>query len=183
MSNTGQQAELSRRDFLAGTGGAIAGAASFGLTGKAEAGEPKPGRGGTVRFATRSDTVGLDPHRNIMYYVSFPIALTTQGLVDLNPKLEPVPGIATEWEASKDLLTYTFKMRKGVLFHNGREVDAAAVKWNYERIMDPSTSHPFNRSALTNLKEVIAADKYTVVCKLHNPDAAFWPAWCSIPAT
>lgn len=39
--------------------------------------------------------------------------------------------------------------------------------------MDPSTSHAFNRSALINLKEVIAADKYTVVCKLHNPDAAF----------
>jgi hypothetical protein len=41
-----QPTELSRRAFLAGTGGAIAGAASYGLAGKAEAGEPKPGRGG-----------------------------------------------------------------------------------------------------------------------------------------
>ena len=136
MSRNGnnQPTELSRREFLAGTGGAIAGAASFGLAGKAEAGEPKPGRGGTIRFATRSDAQGLDPHRNSMYYVSFPIALTTQGLVDLNPKLEPVPGIAMEWAPSPDLMSYTFKLRKGVLFHNGREVDAAAVKWNFERI-------------------------------------------------
>jgi peptide/nickel transport system substrate-binding protein len=169
---THQPDELSRREFLAGTGGVIAGAAAAGLTGKAEAGEPKPGKGGTVRFATRSDAIGLDPHRNSMYYVSFPIALTTQGLVDLNPKLEPVPGIATEWAASPDLMTYTFKLRKGVLFHNGREVDAAAVKWNFERILDPKIGHPFLRSALANIKETVAVDKYTVRINLHQPSAA-----------
>jgi peptide/nickel transport system substrate-binding protein len=151
----------------------MASAAAMGLAGKAEAGAPKPGKGGTLRFATRSDAQGLDPHRNIMYYVSYPLALTTQGLLDLNPKLEPSPGIALSWEASKDLLTYSFKLRKGALFHNGREVDAAAVKWNYERIRDPKTSHSFTRSALENVKEVLAPDKYTVVCKLVEPSAAF----------
>jgi peptide/nickel transport system substrate-binding protein len=60
-----------------------------------------------------------------------------------------------------------------VLFHNGREVDAAAVKWNFERIQDPSKSHAFTRSALKNLKEIVVDDKYTLVCKLHNPSAAF----------
>lgn len=175
MSNhrTEQQTEMSRRSFLASTGGALAGAAAMGLTGKAEAGEAKPGKGGTVRFATRSDALGLDPHRNVMYYVSYPIALTTQGLLDLNPKLEPSPGIAKTWDASKDLMTYTFKLRKGVLFHNGREVDAAAVKWNYERIQDPKIGHSFTRSALKNVKEVLAPDKHTVVCKLIAPSAAF----------
>jgi len=168
-----QQTEMSRRSFLATTGGALAGAAAMGLAGKAAAGEPKPSQGGTVRFATRSDALGLDPHRNTMYYVSYPLALTTQGLLDLNPKLEPSPGIATEWSASKDLLTYTFKLRQGALFHNGREVDAAAVKWNYERIKDPKIGHSFTRSALGNMKEIIAPDKYTVVCKLIEPSAAF----------
>lgn len=183
---TGKQAELSRREFLAGTGGALAGAAAAGLTVKAEAGEPQPGRGGTVRFATRSDAQGLDPHRNPMYYVSFPLGLTTQGLLDLNPKLEPVPGIATEWSASQDLLTYTFKLRKGVLFHNGREVDAAAVKWNYERIQSPKIGHPFLRSALANIKETVAVDKYTVRLVLHQPsvalpsDVVFYP--CNLMA-
>ncbi len=184
---TGQQAELSRRAFLAGTGGALAGAAALGLAGKAEAGEPKPGRGGTVRFATRSDARGLDQHRNSMYYVSYPLALTTQGLLDLNTKLEPVPGIATEWDASKDLLTYTFKLRKGVLFHNGREVDAAAVKWNYERIQDPKIGNSFARSSLANIKETVAVDKYTVRLNLHQPSAVlpanvvFYPAHLMAP--
>jgi peptide/nickel transport system substrate-binding protein len=173
MSPENKETKFSRRDFLATTGGAMAGAAAAGLVGRAEAGEPKPGKGGTVRFATRSDAVALDPHRNVMYYVSFPIALTTQGLLDLNHQLEPSPGIAEEWSVSDDLLTYKFKLRKGVLFHNGREVDAAAVKWNYERIKDPAIGHAFTRSALENLKEVEAPDKYTVVCKLIEPSAAF----------
>ncbi len=179
MSQENKGTELSRRDFLATTGGVVAGAAAAGMVGTAEAashkagGEPKPGKGGTVRFATRSDAQALDPHRNVMYYVSFPIALTTQGLLDLNQKLEPSTGIAEEWSASDDLLTYKFKLRKGVLFHNGREVDAAAVKWNFEHIKDPKASHSFTRSALANLKSVEAPDKYTVVCNLANPSAAF----------
>lgn len=170
---TARASALSRRAFLAATGGVMTGATALGLTGWAEASAPQPGRGGTLRIATRSDAIGLDPHRNLMYYVSCPIAYTTQGLLDLNTQLEPSTGIATEWEASKDLRTYTFKLRKGVLFHNGREVDAAAVKWNYERIKDPTKSHAFPRSALMDLQEVVAADKYTVVCTLVHPGAAF----------
>jgi peptide/nickel transport system substrate-binding protein len=169
----GNASDLSRREFLATTGGAVVGAAALGLVGQAEAGKRHPKRGGTLRFATRSDARGLDPIRNIYYLVSVPLAATSQGLLDLNLKSEPVPGIAYEWEASKDLMTYTFKLRKGVLFHNGREVDAAAVKWNYERIKDPKVGHSFTRSALVNLKEVVVVDKYTLRCHLHRPSAAF----------
>lgn len=173
MDQTGKQASLSRRDFLTAAGGVAAGVAATGLAGKAQAGEPKPGRGGTIRIATRADAVGLEPHRNNYYYVSVPIAWIGMGLLDLNTKLEPVPGIATEWSASKDLMTYTFKLRKGALFHNGREIDAAAVKWNFERIKNPKITSSFVRSALVDLKEVEAPDKYTVRCHLQSPSAAF----------
>jgi ABC-type transport system substrate-binding protein len=172
-SITGADYDLSRREFLTAAGGTLAGVAALGLVGQAEAAKRHPSRGGTLRFAMRSDTTALDPHRNIHYLVSTPIAATTQGLLDLDLKSQPVPGIATEWEASKDLLTYTFKLRQGVLFHNGREIDAAAVKWNFERILDPKKSHAFTRSALANLQEVVAVDKYTVRCVLKEPSAAF----------
>jgi peptide/nickel transport system substrate-binding protein len=165
--------DLSRREFLAATGGTLAGAAAFGLVGQAQAAKRHPSRGGTLRMALRSDTTGLDPHRNVHYLVSMPIAAISQGLLDLNLTLEPAPGIASEWDASKDLLTYTFKLQKGVLFHNGREVDAEAVKWNYDRIKDAKKSHAFTRSALVNLKEVVVVDKYTVRCTLNEPSAAF----------
>ena len=75
---------LSRRAFLATTGGALAGTAACGLVGQAEAVKRQPQRGGTLRLATRGDAAGLDPHRNTIYLVSNPLAATTQGLLDLN---------------------------------------------------------------------------------------------------
>lgn len=165
--------ELSRRTFLAATGGALAGAAAYGLVEPTPAAAQQPKRGGVLRFATRADASGLDPHRNTIYLVSVPLAATTQGLIDVNFKSEPVPAIATEWDIAKDLLTYTFKLRKGVQFHNGREIDAAAVKWNFERMQDAKIAHSFTRSALVNLKEIQAVDTHTVRCHLHEASASF----------
>ena len=169
----GNKAALSRRAFLAATGGLLVGAAALGVTGQANAGQRHPSRDGTLRFATRSDVSGLDLHRNTIYLVSTPLAAINQGLLDLDAKSEPVPGVAAAWEATPDLQSYTFQLRKGVLFHNGREVDAEAVKWNFERMQDPKIGHPLTRSALENLQETAVVDKYTVRCHLRAPSAAF----------
>ena len=99
----GRDLELSRRAFLAATSGVLAGAAAFGLAGQAEAGQRHPKRGGTLRFATRLDTSGLDLHRFTVYLVSMPLAAINQGLLDLDQKSEPVPGVAAAWEASPGL--------------------------------------------------------------------------------
>jgi len=164
---------LSRRGFLATTGGTLAGAMACGLVPQAAAERRQPQRGGTLRFATRGDAAGLDPHRNTIYLVSTPLAATTQGLIDLDGQSQPVPGVATDWDVATDLLTYTFRLRQGVLFHNGREVDAAAVQWNFARMQDARVGHPFTRSTLGNLQAVDVVDKYTVRCRLHMPSAAF----------
>ena len=168
-----QDHALSRRAFLASTSGAMAGAAAYGMVGAAGAQQSQPKRGGVLRFATRGDAQGLDPHRNLIYLVSQPLAGMTQGLLDLNLKCEPVPGVAEAWEASPDLTAYTFKLRRGAQFHNGREIDAEAVKWNFERIQDPKTSHSFTRSSLGDLKSTEVVDKYTVRCHLRQPSAIF----------
>src|SRR5215475_4807742 len=164
---------LSRRAFLATTSGALASATACGLVGQAEAVKRQPQRGGTLRFATRGDAAGLDPHRNTIYLVSTLLAATTQGLIDLDGQSQPVPGVATAWDVTPDFLTYTFRLRQGVLFHNGREVDAAAVQWNFARMQDVKIAHPFTRSTLSNLQGVEVVDKYTVRCRLHMPSAAF----------
>ncbi len=169
----GSEPHLSRRTFCTTAGSALLLAAALGDVGRVSAVQRHPTRGGTLRFATRADATGLDPHRNIYNPATTPLAATTQGLLDLNLQSELVPGIAAEWEASKDLLTYTFKLRKGTLFHNGREVDAAAVQWNFARILDPTKSGTFTRSALSNLKTTEVVDKYTVRCHLHRSSAAF----------
>ena len=165
--------EQTRREFLATTA-ALAGAAIVGMPGGAQA-QPKrhPKRGGTVRFGTRDDSVGLDTHRNFIYFVSQPLAGTTGGLLDFNAKMDPVAAVASEWDASQDLKTWTFKLRRGAEFHNGETIDAEAVKWNIERILDPKIGHSFNRSALTDLERVTVDDKYVVRFHLKEPNAAF----------
>ena len=61
---------------------------------------------GTLRFGMRDDSVGLDTHRNFIYFVSQPMAGLTGGLLDFNSKMEPVAAVATEWDASADLKTW-----------------------------------------------------------------------------
>lgn len=161
---------LSRRALLAMLAGGVSSTA-WALVGPDD--ERQPTRGGVLRFATRSDSLGLDPHRYLIYPVSVPLAATMQGLLDLNLRSEPVPGVAAEWEVSADLRTYTFRLRQGVSFHNGREVDAAAVKWNFLRMQDPKIGHPFVRQSLVNLRTVEALERYTVRFHLQAPSVAF----------
>ena len=51
------------------------------------------------------------------------------GLTDIDQEGNIVPGIAESWESNKELTSWVFRLRKGVLFHNGREVDAEAVEF------------------------------------------------------
>lgn len=165
--------EQSRREFLRTTT-ALAGAAMAGLPAHdARAGKRHPKRGGTIRFGMRDDSVGLDTHRNFIYYTSQPMAGLTGGLLDFNEKMELVPAVAKEWDSSADLKTWTFKLKSGVEYHNGETIDAESVKWNIERILDPKIGHSFNRSALTDIERVTVDDKLTVRFHLKGPNAAF----------
>jgi peptide/nickel transport system substrate-binding protein len=145
----------------------------MGLPLKAEAAKRHPKRGGTLRMALRSDSRGLDQHRNYYYYVSHPLAATSMGLMDYTAKMEPAPGIAVDHSVSKDLKTYTFKLRKGATYHNGRDVDAESVKWNFERILDPKIGHPSVRAPLKNIDTMDVLDKWSIRINLKEPSGVF----------
>jgi peptide/nickel transport system substrate-binding protein len=159
---------LNRREFLAAS--AAAGVMAAGMPGAARA---MPKRGGTLRFATRVDGSGLDLHRSIAYYVSNPLAGITQGLLDIDQKMNIVPGVAEEWEVSKDLMRYTFRLRKGVEYHDGADVDAESVKWNFERILDPAIGHAFTRSSLLDVERMEVDSKHVIHIHLKKPSAVF----------
>ena len=176
-----EQSGQSRRQFMT-TAGAVAGATALGVSTDAKAARKRhPKRGGTLRFSTRSDSRGLDQHRNYYYYVSHPLAATSMGMFDLDLQMNPKPGIAVEYTASKDLKTYTFKLRKGATFHDGSEVDAEAVKWNFARIKDPKVGHNFTRSTLKDIDSVDILDKWTIRCNLGNPSGALVPSLTYYP--
>ncbi len=61
-------------------------------------------------------------------------------LVKLDSKLQPVPDLAESWKVSDDGLTYTFALRKGVRFHNGREMVADDVRFSFERLLRAETA-------------------------------------------
>ena len=109
------------------------------------------------------------------------------GLVRLDGELNIVPDIAESWEESLDGKTYTFHLRQGVKFHNGREVKAADFKYSWERACDPGTG---SGTAATYLGDIVGAkdmlageaggisgvvviDEYTLEITIDAPKAYF----------
>jgi peptide/nickel transport system substrate-binding protein len=163
---------LSRRTFLSTTGAALVGAALGGLVPQSEAAKRHPKRGGVLQFGTRLDAAGLDSHRNNQYHTSHPIAALYTGLTDIDQQGNIVPGIAENWEPNQELTSWVFRLRQGVLFHNGREVDAEAVKLNILRIKDPAIGSNWHRGAVENIETVDILDKYTVRFNTRVPDVS-----------
>ena len=82
-------------------------------------------------------------------------------------------GIASDWQASDDGLTYTFQLREGVMFHNGDEVTAEDVKFTLERLGDPEASCFSCAQIAGNLASVTVIGPYEVEVKLLAPDLSF----------
>jgi len=161
--------DLSRRDFVIATGGALAGMAAFGFAAPAAAATRHPQRSGTLNYGSSGDVSGLDAHRHNQLHISAPTSVMYSGLTDIDDQGNIVPGLAESWEPNKDLTAWVFRLRKGVLFHNGREVDAEAVKLNLERIKDPAIGGDWERGAIANIDSVEVIDRYTVRIKAIVP--------------
>jgi len=171
MNRHSQTTALSRRTFLTTTSAALVGVALGGLAPESAAAQRHPKRGGVLQFGTRLDASGLDSHRHNQYHNSHPIAALYTGLTDIDQQGNIVPGIAESWEPNKELTSWVFRLRKGVLFHNGREVDAEAVKLNILRIKDPAIGSEWHHGTIKSIDTVDMVDKYTVRFNLSEPDA------------
>jgi oligopeptide transport system substrate-binding protein len=78
------------------------------------------------------------------------------GLVQLDPRLQPVPDLAESWDVSSDLTTYTFHLREGVLFHDGSGFTAQDVVFSWERACSPATE---SNTAGTYLGDIRGVDE------------------------
>jgi peptide/nickel transport system substrate-binding protein len=102
--------------------------------------------------------------------------------------LEIVPALATEWETSVDGLTWTFRLREGVRFHDGTNLDADAVVFSFERLMQDD--HPYvtdparpYKPSYQGIREIKAADAGAVVFQLREPSAVFLNNLAMFPAS
>jgi peptide/nickel transport system substrate-binding protein/oligopeptide transport system substrate-binding protein len=97
----------------------------------------------TLIVTSLSDVNSLDPALGYDT-VSWPTeSLVYRGLVTWDDEgKEIVPALAEKVDASSDGLTYTFTLRKGVKFSNGREITADDVKYTFERLLNPKTASP-----------------------------------------
>jgi peptide/nickel transport system substrate-binding protein len=111
----------------------------------AEAAEKTPRRGGTLNFAVVAEPPNYDCHAHTTFGVLHPVAPHYSTLLKYtgdwsNMRIEP--DAALSWSATPDLLSFTFKLRRDVLFHDGSPLTSADVKATYERITWRSTSSP-----------------------------------------
>ena len=127
-------------------------------------------RGGALRVAYGNEIAGLDFHVTPGYEMNWVATNIGCGLIGMTPDGKFIPDAAESWTISPDGLLYTFKLKKNVLFHDGTKVDAAAVKFTIERIMDPATRSSM-RSFLESVHSVEPIDAHTVQIRLKQPYA------------
>jgi peptide/nickel transport system substrate-binding protein len=82
-----------------------------------------------------------------------------------------VPGLAESWDISPDATVYTFKLKKGVTFHDGTPFNGAAVKFTFDRVIDPATKAGQSHDQLGPYDRTDVVDDYTVKVVMKQPYA------------
>src|SRR4030095_16890796 len=94
-----------------------------------------------------------------------------EGLVKMDRHGKIVPWLAARWH-TQDNKKYTFFLKRGVRFHNGRELRAADVKFVIDRAMNPETKHPYP-GYYESISDIVVRDDYTVTVTLKITTANF----------
>lgn len=134
----------------------------------------KPRSGGTLTVGVEYEFRGFDPLKaNFMGIADRTVIMAVEErLFDMDAKGNLVPELALSAKPSKDGKSWTIKLRKGVLFHDGAPFNADAVASHWQRLLDPQNKY-FARYAIEPIEEVWKVDEYTVRFILKHPWAPF----------
>jgi len=141
---------------------------------------------GEYRLALSSEPITLDPALfSDVYSLNVGVNLF-DGLVEFDKNLNVAPAVARRWIISRDHRIYTFYLRRGVKFHNGREVTAEDFIYSFQRILHPDTKSPaaplfsyikgtgaFRRGQSQTVAGLFARDRHTLTIELNEPFAPF----------
>jgi peptide/nickel transport system substrate-binding protein len=134
-----------------------------------------PRRGGILLAVIAAEPPSLDPHQEGTFANIQLVAPFYSTLLQFNPTNFPeiIGDLATEWKISSDGLTYTFKVRQGVRFHDGSPLTAADIKASYDKIASPPPGVvSFRKNTFTAIERVEAPDSTTVIFRLKFPSAS-----------
>src|SRR2546427_5112001 len=142
------------------------------------AAQEKPRYGGELLVAVPSERPSYDAHREETFGVMHPMAPHYNPRLRIDPLdktgTKPVGDLAESWSMAKDGRTYTFKLRRGVKFHDGSEMTSKDVKASYDKIIFPPAGVASDRQGQYLVVEAVQApDPYTVVFRLKWPSASF----------
>lgn len=126
-----------------------------------------PKRGGTLKIQLQITTASLDPLFGNGGESQFTTLLAEQ-LVTMNQQSEFIPLLAESWEVENGGKSYLFKLRQGIQFHDGTPFNADAVKFNFDRLLDPNLAHTKKASA-SLLESVEVVDDSTVRINFKEP--------------
>jgi len=149
--------------------------------------DPNAKEGGSIVITYKDDVATLDPAIGYDWQNWSMIKSLFDGLMSYVPGTTQLrPGLASSYDISKDGKTYTFHLRKGVKFHNGRVMTATDVKYSLDRVTNPKTQSPgagffasiagydaMANGKATSLAGVKVIDPLTVQITLSHPDATF----------
>jgi peptide/nickel transport system substrate-binding protein len=127
--------------------------------------------GGTLTIGVGVDITQPDPQVNPNPDTLTWVPPVLQTLTAFTADLQLVPNLAEKWTLSEDGLGYTFNLRKGVKWSNGKEMTAQDILWNFNRIRDPNTKAVL-AGPLSVVSDIKATDNYTIVFSLKSKDAS-----------
>jgi peptide/nickel transport system substrate-binding protein len=132
----------------------------------------KPVAGGILNVGLGSDTPIIDPHITAYGVTALIARNVVDSLVGQAEDNRFTPWLAESWKINDDNTEYTFHLRKDVTFSDGTKLDAEAVKYNIERILDPKTTSSYAKSLLGPIDKISTPDDYTIVLHYSSPFAA-----------
>ena len=125
-------------------------------------------RAATLRIASAFDPQTMDPHSLALQYHTRVVFSIYESLVGRDPNYRLVPVLATSW-AQTDALTWRFKLRPGVRFHDGSPFTAEDAVFSFERALAPPSQRQF---VLKGVKRVRMVDPLTIDFELSAPDGS-----------
>ncbi len=126
----------------------------------------EPKRGGIIRVGNIGEPPTLDAHWTTATITEVTSNHYAEGLYTLDANYQPIPMLAESHTVSEDGKVWVFKLRPGILFHNGKEMTSEDVVASLNRWGQMST---YGKTLYTQVEEVKALDKYTVQMNLKEP--------------